>query len=217
MPPGVRARRLCYNARAMAKLALVRHGQSQWNLENRFTGWVDVPITPLGAEEARGAARLLSGCHFDVAFTSTLLRARQTLEILLRELGQDAVPVVSDAAINERHYGELQGLDKAETARKFGEEQVRVWRRSYDVAPPGGESLKDTAARAVPFFKARILPEAAAGRNALVVAHGNSLRAIMMELDGLTPEQVTRLEIGTCRPIIYEIGPSGSVLRKISS
>ncbi len=198
----------------MGTLILVRHGQSQWNLENRFTGWVDVPITPLGQEEAHRAAKSLSGTRFDLAFTSKLLRARQTLDILLADNGQAGIPVFEDQAINERHYGDLQGLNKAETAKKFGDKQVHIWRRSYDVAPPGGESLQDTAARALPYFRSKILPEAASGKTVLVSAHGNSLRAIVMELDGLTREQVMELNIGTCEPILYEVDPSGKALSK---
>ena len=191
----------------MGKLVLVRHGQSQWNLENRFTGWVDVPITPLGEEEAHRAGRELKDVHFDIAFTSELLRAQQTLKIILEECGQPDLPTEKNAALNERHYGDLQGLDKAETARKYGEAQVLLWRRSFDVKPPNGESLKDTAARTLPYFYSMILPAAASGKNVLVAAHGNSLRAIVMGLDDLTPEQILKVEIGTCRPLIYDIGP----------
>ena len=198
----------------MGKLVLVRHGQSQWNLENRFTGWVDVPITPLGEDEARRAGRQLKGIAFDLAFTSELKRAQQTLALMLEQLGRKDLPVQKDKALNERHYGDLQGLDKAETAKKYGEKQVHVWRRSYDVRPPGGESLEDTAGRTLPYFKAKILPEAQACRNVLVSAHGNSLRAIVMDLDRLSREQIMALNIDTCRPIIYEIGPTGSVLSK---
>src|SRR5579872_1469780 len=172
----------------MGKLVLVRHGQSQWNMENRFTGWVDVSITPLGAEEAHRAGRELKGIRFDAAFTSGLKRAQETLKILLEEAGQPGLPVEKDRALNERHYGDLQGLDKAETAKKYGDEQVHVWRRSYDVRPPNGESLKDTAKRTLPYFKSKILPLAASGKNVLVSAHGNSLRAIVMDLERLTPE-----------------------------
>ncbi|MBI4423702.1 MAG: 2,3-diphosphoglycerate-dependent phosphoglycerate mutase [Elusimicrobia bacterium] len=198
----------------MGKLVLVRHGQSQWNLENRFTGWIDVPITEQGAEEARRAGRSLREQRFDLAFTSKLQRAHQTLALILDEIGQTGLETRQSEAINERHYGDLQGLNKAETAKKYGDRQVHVWRRSYDVAPPGGESLKDTAARAIPYFRDVILPEVKAGKNALVVAHGNSLRAIVMELDRLTPEQVMELNIGTCEPINYEIDASGKVLQK---
>lgn len=203
----------------MALLVLVRHGQSQWNLENRFTGWVDVPVTPQGAEEAHRAGRLLKGVAFDLAFVSGLQRARQTLDIILEEIGRPLIPVIADKALNERHYGDLQGLDKAETAKKYGAEQVHIWRRSYDVKPPGkdGESLKDTAERTLPFFEARIMPEVKAGKNVLVSAHGNSLRAIVMKLDGLSKEQVMELNIATGSPITYELDASGRILQKTSS
>ncbi len=201
----------------MGKLVLVRHGQSQWNLENRFTGWVDVSITPLGAQEAHRAGKELKGIKFDVAFTSDLKRAQETLDILLEEVGQKGIPVFKDKALNERHYGDLQGLNKAETAKKYGDAQVHIWRRSYDVKPPGGESLKDTAARTLPYFKAQILPRAQKGENVLVSAHGNSLRAIVMDLDKLSPEEIMKLNIDTGRPIIYEIDPQGSVLSKTTT
>jgi len=199
------------------KLVLVRHGQSQWNLENRFTGWVDVSITPLGAQEAHRAGKELRGITFDVAYTSELKRAQETLAILLEELGQKDLKVFKDKALNERHYGYLQGLDKAETAKKYGDAQVHIWRRSFDVKPPGGESLKDTADRTLPYFKMEILPKAQAGQNVLVSAHGNSLRAIVMELEKLTPEQIMKVNIDTCRPIIYEIDKSGNVVSKTAS
>lgn len=198
----------------MGKLVLVRHGQSQWNLENRFTGWVDVEITEKGAQEARRAGRELKGIKFDIAYTSVLKRAQQTLDILLEEIGQPDLPAEKDAALNERHYGDLQGLNKAETAKKYGDAQVHIWRRSFDVSPPNGESLKDTAARTLPYFNSRILPAACSGKNVLVAAHGNSLRAIVMGLEGLTPEQILKVEIGTCQPIIYEIDPQGNVSSK---
>lgn len=198
----------------MGKLVLVRHGQSQWNLENRFTGWVDVPITEKGAQEAVRAGRELKGLKFDVAFTSELQRAQQTLDILLKESGQGPVPIHKDKALNERHYGDLQGLDKAETAKKYGDEQVHIWRRSYDVKPPNGESLKDTADRTLPYFHKVVLPAAKDGKNVLVAAHGNSLRAILMELEKLTPEQIMKVNIGTCEPILYDIGPKGEMLSK---
>lgn len=203
----------------MAKLVLVRHGQSQWNLENRFTGWVDVPITELGAEEARRAGRQLKGMKFDLAFVSALKRAQQTLDIILEETGLRGLPIVADKALNERHYGDLQGLNKAETAQKYGDAQVHIWRRSYDVPPPGkdGESLKDTAARTLPFFESRILPEVKAGKNVLVSAHGNSLRSIVMKLDNLTKEQVLELNIATGAPIIYEMDAAGRILQKTAA
>ena len=170
----------------MAKLVRVRHGQSQWNRENRFTGWVDVPMTEKGISEAHRAGALLKDVKFDRAFTSTLKRAHHTLDIILAEIGQTGIPIETDKAINERHYGDLQGLNKAETTKKFGAKQVHIWRRSYDVQPPGGESLKDTAERAIPYFESKILPEVKAGKNVLVSAHGNSLRAIVMHLDKLS-------------------------------
>ncbi|MBI3554538.1 MAG: 2,3-diphosphoglycerate-dependent phosphoglycerate mutase [Elusimicrobia bacterium] len=201
----------------MGKLVLVRHGQSQWNLENRFTGWVDVSITELGEKEAHRAGKELRGIKFDCAFTSVLKRAQETLDILLDELGQKGIPVFKDKALNERHYGDLQGLNKAETAKKYGDAQVHIWRRSFDVKPPGGESLKDTAERTLPYFKSQILPKAQAGQNVLVSAHGNSLRAIVMDLDRLSPDEIMKVNIDTCRPIIYEIDREGSVVSKTAS
>jgi 2,3-bisphosphoglycerate-dependent phosphoglycerate mutase len=198
----------------MALLALVRHGESQWNLENRFTGWTDVPLTPKGREEARRAGEKLKDIHFDKAYTSVLKRAIETLDIILEVIGRQNMPVAYDQALNERHYGDLQGLNKAETAEKYGKEQVHVWRRSYDVAPPGGESLKDTAARTLPYFEKHIVPDLRAGKNVLVSAHGNSLRSIVMHLDQLTKEQVLDLNIGTGIPIVYDIDPDGHVKSK---
>lgn len=198
----------------MAKLVLVRHGQSQWNLENRFTGWVDVPLTDAGKAEAKKAGELLKGLTFAQAFTSDLKRAQETLGIILKEIGQTQIPITKDKALNERHYGDLQGLNKAETAKKFGDAQVHIWRRSYDVAPPNGESLKDTAARTLPYFNARILPEVKSGKNILVAAHGNSLRSIVMELETLTKEQVLELNLATGVPLVYEVDAQGKVLSK---
>lgn len=201
---------------AAATLILVRHGQSQWNLENRFTGWIDIPLTETGRAEASKAGELIkaTGTRFEIAYTSVLVRAIETLTIILSALGQEELPVVKDRALNERHYGQLQGLDKDETRKKFGEEQVKLWRRSYDVAPPGGESLKDTAARTIPFFESRILADLKTGKNVLVSAHGNSLRSIVMHLEALTKEQVLALEIPTGVPIRYEIVPDGKVASK---
>jgi 2,3-bisphosphoglycerate-dependent phosphoglycerate mutase len=198
----------------MGKIVLLRHGESQWNLENRFTGWVDIPLTDKGRAEARHAGELLRHVPFDRAFTSVLIRAIESLEIALAAAGQLAVPVEKDAALNERMYGDLQGLNKEETAKKFGAEQVHIWRRSYDVCPPNGESLKDTAARTLPYFHSKILPLGSAGKNILVCAHGNSLRAIVMELDQLTKEEVLELNIATGVPIVYEIGAAGEVWNK---
>jgi 2,3-bisphosphoglycerate-dependent phosphoglycerate mutase len=201
----------------MVWLCLLRHGQSQWNLENRFTGWVDVALTELGREEARAAGERLKsrGLRFDLAFTSVLSRAIETVDITLREMGQTGIPIEKDEALNERMYGDLQGLDKAETAAKYGDEQVHIWRRSYDVPPPNGESLKDTQERALPYYRSTIEPELRAGRNTLVVAHGNSLRAIVMALEGLTPEQILQVEIPTGVPWLYRLGPTLEVEEKL--
>jgi 2,3-bisphosphoglycerate-dependent phosphoglycerate mutase len=191
----------------MALLVLIRHGESQWNKENRFTGWVDVPLTDKGREEARQAGEKIRHIHFDQAYTSVLQRAIETLDIVLGVIGQEDLPTTRDQALNERHYGNLQGLNKAETAEKYGKQQVHLWRRSYDVAPPGGESLKDTAARTLPYFEAHILPDLRAGKNVLVSAHGNSLRSIVMHLDQLSTAEVLELNIATGVPIVYEFGP----------
>jgi 2,3-bisphosphoglycerate-dependent phosphoglycerate mutase len=198
----------------MAKLVLIRHGESQWNLENRFTGWIDVPLTDKGREEARRAGEKLRDIRFDKAYTSVLQRAIETLEIVLTVIGQEQLPVARDQALNERHYGDLQGLNKAETAEKFGKEQVHQWRRSYDIAPPGGESLKDTAARTMPYYESHIATDVRAGKNVLVSAHGNSLRSIVMHLDQLTKEQVLELNLATGVPILYEMSPDLQVLSK---
>lgn len=200
----------------MAYLVLLRHGQSQWNLENRFTGWVDVALTEKGEEEARQAGEKIkaAGLQFDATFTSVLQRAIRTLELVLEVLGQPHLPVEQDQALNERHYGDLQGLNKAETAKKFGDEQVRLWRRSYDIAPPGGESLENTAARTLPYLKDRILPTVQAGQHVLVAAHGNSLRSIIMHLDQLSREAVLGLELGTGVPAVYDIDAEGNVQSK---
>ncbi len=161
----------------MSKLVLVRHGQSLWNLEDRFTGWVDVPLTDKGREEARNAGERLKDLRFAIAYTSMLTRAQETLAIILEVLGQTP-PIIRDEALNERHYGDLQGLNKARTAEKFGAAQVKIWRRSYDVPPPNGEALKNTAERTLPFFERAILGDVAQGKDVLVVAHGNSNRSI---------------------------------------
>ena len=197
-------------------LVLVRHGQSEWNAQNRFTGWADVDLTARGVEEAHKAARALKekGIRFDEAFTSDLIRAQRTLDIILKDLGQTDIPITRDKALNERDYGDLVGMNKDDARRKWGEEQVHIWRRSYDVRPPGGESLKDTAERAVPYFEKHILPKVEAGENVLVSAHGNSLRAIIMWLEKLTPEQVLKLELATGVPILYELNDKGEIVRK---
>ncbi len=196
----------------MARLVLLRHGESQWNLENRFTGWVDVPLSPKGIEEAKVAGRKLTAYRFDRAFTSVLARAIETLRLVLEVTGQSAIPIEKDKALNERMYGELQGLNKAETAQKYGDAQVKIWRRSYDVPPPGGESLKDTADRVLPYYEARIKPYVLKGETILIAAHGNSLRALVMQLEQLSKEQVLELNIPTGAPLLYEFDNQGKVL-----
>lgn len=197
----------------MARLILVRHGQSLWNKENRFTGWVDVPLTDEGRDEARKAGVKLGRIIINVAYTSTLKRAQETLDLIMKAGGFE-VPVIADQALNERHYGDLQGLNKAETAQKFGDEQVKIWRRSYDVAPPGGEALANTAARTVPFFERCICGDLKQGKNVLVVAHGNSNRSIVMKLEDLSKEQVLELELATGVPLIYDLSDDLKVLSK---
>jgi 2,3-bisphosphoglycerate-dependent phosphoglycerate mutase len=197
-------------------LVLVRHGQSDWNLKNLFTGWRDVDLSPKGVEEAKAAgARLKAqGLAFDVCFTSALIRAQNTLKLILAELGQQGLPTTQDQALNERDYGDLSGLNKDDARKKWGEEQVQVWRRSYDVQPPGGESLKDTVARALPFYCQRILPEVLNGRRVLVAAHGNSLRALVMVLDRLTPQTIPSMELETGVPLVYRLNPDSTVASK---
>ncbi len=197
----------------MPKLILVRHGQSLWNVEDRFTGWVDVPLTAKGVEEALAAGGRLKGISVDVAYTSGLQRAQRTLDLILEGMGV-SVPIIRDPALNERHYGDLQGLNKKKTAEKFGDEQVKIWRRSYDIPPPNGESLKDTAARTLPFFERAILGDIAQGKDVLVVAHGNSNRSIVMQLDGLSEAEVLELNLGTAVPLVYELSVDGAVLGK---
>lgn len=189
----------------MSTLVLIRHGESLWNSQNRFTGWIDVPLTEKGREEARRAVDKIKHLSFDVAYTSALQRAQQTLAIIMEGLGRTDLPVIRHAALNERDYGDLSGLDKAATAKRYGDEIVKLWRRSYDIAPPGGESLKDTAARTLPFYDRTIALDLEAGRNVLVVAHGNSNRSIVMQLEKLSPEQVVSLELATGVPRIYEL------------
>lgn len=197
-------------------LVLVRHGQSEWNLKNLFTGWRDPDLTEKGIEEAKSAGRRLKAHDlvFDIAYTSELSRAQRTLTLMLEELGQQDLETIRDEALNERDYGDLAGLNKDDARKKWGEEQVHIWRRSYDTPPPGGESLKDTMARTVPYFITRILPDVMDGKNVLVAAHGNSLRSICMMLDRLSPEQVTGLEIGTGIPLIYTLNPNTTVASK---
>lgn len=186
------------------KLILLRHGQSLYNLENRFTGWRDVDLTETGVHEAHGAAQLLKAEKIDIAFTSELKRAQHTLQILQDDCGLQNIPLIKNAALNERKYGDLEGMNKAETAQQFGAEQVHIWRRSYDVPPPNGESLKDTRNRVVPYFKDAILPQLVQGKNVLVVAHGNSLRSLIMFIENLTPEQILSRELACCVPVVYD-------------
>jgi 2,3-bisphosphoglycerate-dependent phosphoglycerate mutase len=228
----------------MAKLILIRHGQSTWNAENKFTGWVDVPLSHQGLEEAALAAARLKSLPIDVCFTSKLIRSIQTALVCLVESdmvrvsgkcpvihhdaddpewhGWDAhagdptqeIPVFTCQLLDERFYGDLQGLNKAKTAEKYGDEQVKLWRRSYDVRPPGGESLEDTVARTVPYFRGRILPHVKAGEHVLVAAHGNSLRAIIMDLEQISKEAIPKLELQTAVPIVYDIDAEGNVMHK---
>jgi 2,3-bisphosphoglycerate-dependent phosphoglycerate mutase len=198
-------------------LVLVRHGQSDWNLKNLFTGWRDVDLTDKGVAEAHEAGRKLKaqGIKFDVAFTSVLKRAQRTLDLMLTELGQTTIPVFKDQALNERDYGDLVGLNKDDARKKWGEEQVHIWRRSYDVAPPGGESLRDTAARVLPYYIREILPRVLRGERVLVSAHGNSLRALVMVLDKHTPDSITKLNLETGVPMIYRLNADSTVASKL--
>jgi len=198
----------------MTQLVLIRHGQSQWNLENRFTGWIDIPLSPKGEEEARSAGEKIKGFKFDKVYTSVLQRAIKTYELAAETAGFSNLPVEKDKALNERMYGDLQGLNKDDTRKKFGAEQVQLWRRSYDIAPPNGESLKDTADRVMPYWYSHIEPDLKAGKNILVVAHGNSLRALIMHLDNLSKEEVVKLEIPTGEPILYEFDRDMKVASK---
>lgn len=198
----------------MPDLILLRHGQSQWNLENKFTGWVDVPLSERGVAEARAAGEKLRGRTIHHLFTSVLERATETARIALEVAGIADVPTTRDAALNERMYGDLQGLNKDDARARWGEEQVHQWRRSYDVAPPGGESLADTAARVLPYWESAIVPMIRAGKNVLVAAHGNSLRALVMHLEGLSREEVLSLEIPTGVPILYRMSADGRMQGK---
>ena len=228
----------------MSKLILIRHGQSLWNAANKFTGWVDVPLSERGRAEATIASCKLRNYRVNVCFTSMLMRAMETAVICMTECDElcggripiikheaddqdwhgwdkyegnpnQELPIFPSAALDERHYGELQGLDKAETAEKYGKEQVHQWRRSFSERPPGGESLEDTMKRAVPFFSDRIMSHLKRGDNVLVSAHGNSLRSIIMYLDNLSPEEVTQLELKTGVPIVYDIDQEGKVTDKV--
>jgi 2,3-bisphosphoglycerate-dependent phosphoglycerate mutase len=192
----------------MPSLIIVRHGQSKWNLENRFTGEVDVELSPLGAEEAKAAGKLLRPFNFDFAFTSILKRAIDTLDIILNETGRLNIPVIKSQSLNERNYGDLQGLNKKEVEKKYGSEQFLLWRRSFEVAPPNGESLKDTYNRVLPFYKEAIVPKLKEGKDVIISAHGNSLRALMMYLENISPEEIPNVTLPTGQPRIYVFDPA---------
>jgi 2,3-bisphosphoglycerate-dependent phosphoglycerate mutase len=194
-------------------LVLTRHGQSEWNLKNLFTGWKDVDLTEVGIAEAKAAGRKLKaqGITFDVGFTSDLKRAQRTMTLMLEEMGQPGIPVVKNVALNERDYGDLSGLNKDEARERWGAEKVHVWRRSYDVPPPGGESLRDTAARVLPYYIQEILPRVLRGQRVLVTAHGNSLRALVMVLDRLSPKEIIARELATGVPMVYRLNADATV------
>jgi 2,3-bisphosphoglycerate-dependent phosphoglycerate mutase len=198
-------------------LVLARHGQSEWNLKNLFTGWKDVALTDVGIAEARAAGRKLKAqaIGFDIGFTSALKRAQDSMTLMLEEMGLSGLTVIRDQALNERDYGDLSGLNKDEARKRWGEEQVHIWRRSYDVAPPGGESLRDTAARVLPYYITEILPRVLRGERVLVTAHGNSLRALVMVLDRLGPKEIIARELATGVPLIYRLNADATVANRI--
>ena len=199
-----------------SNLVLVRHGQSEWNKKNLFTGWKDPELTELGIEEAIQAGKQLkqSDIKFDVMFTSDLFRAQETGRLILEQMNQTDIATIKDQSLNERTYGELAGLNKDDARKKWGEEQVHIWRRSFDVPPPGGESLKNTAERVLPYFESKILPEVIKGKNILIAAHGNSLRALVMKLEDISPDEIVKLEIATGDPLTYECS-EGKIQRTI--
>ena len=196
-------------------LILIRHGQSEWNALNQFTGWKDPDLTAKGIEEARNAGMIINNLNinFDLVFTSALKRAQNTAEIILKEINQP-LSTIKNQALNERNYGDLAGLNKDDARKRWGDEQVHIWRRSYDIPPPGGESLKDTGERVLPFFMKEILPYVCKGKNVLVAAHGNSLRSLIKFLDNISDEDIVKLEIPTGAPIHYVINEDGSVKSK---
>ncbi len=198
----------------MPEFILIRHGESQWNLENRFTGWIDVELSENGILEAKLAGEKIKNFKIEKCYTSNLKRAQNTLEIALQIANKTNLEIEKNEALNERHYGDLQGLNKSETAKKFGEKQVHLWRRSYDIAPPNGESLKDTVKRVLPYFKKKILSDLKNNKNILIVAHGNSLRAITMILENLSPEEILKIEIPTGKPIYYLLDSNLKILEK---
>jgi 2,3-bisphosphoglycerate-dependent phosphoglycerate mutase len=198
-------------------LVLVRHGESEWNLTNLFTGWKDVDLTEKGVKEARNAGRKLKahGIRFDIGYTSALKRAQRSLDLILEEMGQTSIPIIKNLALNERDYGDLSGLNKDDARKKWGEQQVLIWRRSYDVPPPGGESLKDTVARVLPYYIQEILPRVLRGENVLVAAHGNSLRALVMVLERLDTKQILNRELATGVPLIFHLNADSTVASKL--
>ena len=189
----------------MPYLILLRHGQSQWNLENKFTGWVDIDLTAKGEIEASHAGDILQKYPIDIVFTSVLMRAIRTAEIALKQAGIESIPIYRSEKLNERHYGDLQGLNKDDIGKEYGSDQLKVWRRSYDIAPPNGESLKMTQERVLPYFHESIIPELQKGKNVLITAHGNSLRALIAELDKMSKEDILELNIPTATPIVYTL------------
>jgi 2,3-bisphosphoglycerate-dependent phosphoglycerate mutase len=197
-------------------LVLVRHGQSDWNLKNLFTGWRDPDLTELGVQEANAGGKALAdtGIKFDIAFTSTLVRAQRTCQMVLDNVGQSGLETIRDEALNERDYGDLSGLNKDDARAKWGEEQVHIWRRSYDIPPPGGESLRDTGARVWPYYLAQILPRVLRGETVLVAAHGNSLRSLVMVLEGMSKEQILNLNLATGVPVVYQLNADSTVKSK---
>ncbi|HHI82365.1 MAG TPA: 2,3-bisphosphoglycerate-dependent phosphoglycerate mutase [Rhizobiales bacterium] len=197
-------------------LVLVRHGESEWNRKNLFTGWADPDLTEKGVAEAIEAGKKLKakGLTFDIAYTSVLGRATRTLDLMLKQLGQTGLETVYDQALNERNYGDLIGLNKDDARKKWGDEQVHIWRRSYDTPPPGGESLKDTAERVLPYFRKKILPDVLAGKKVLVSAHGNSLRALIMSLEHLSADEIIKKELATGVPVIYKLDDKGKVIKR---
>ena len=195
---------------------MVRHGQSEWNAKNLFTGWKDPGLTDQGVSEAKNAGKLIleQNIEFDVMYTSMLSRAQKTGDIILKILNHKEIPIIKNEALNERHYGSLAGLNKDDARRKWGDEQVHIWRRSFDIPPPDGESLKDTADRVLPYFKTEIMPKVISGSSILIAAHGNSLRALIMKLDSISSEDIVELEIPTGAPIQYEFAQNGIVDKK---
>ncbi len=208
---------ICQNKKSkenMSQLILLRHGESQWNLENRFTGWTDIDLSPKGVQEAIFAGLLLKPYKIDYVFTSALKRAQHTTEIVLEQSGKNHLPVAKDKALNERHYGDLQGLKKDDIKKEFGKKQLKIWRRSYDVPPPNGESLKDTQERVYPYYKEHIEPLLKKGKNVLISAHGNSLRAIVMFIEKLTPKEIVEIDIPTAVPYVYDLDADLNVIKK---